>query len=161
YQSRSEFEGVPHYFSDIENLISFDDKPKVINQETAYIRNMKGSTDQNSFTGMVRVNDPIFQSDYSPLLWGILWHEVDSLIEFILDNKAVKCRIPLDPFSIMNRLGQIKKLKPVESQGRAKEAVEFLQGKFDKYKPLDAKGKVILLGMYCSALYLQLQRLES
>ncbi len=41
-----------YYFADLEQAITFADKPSVINQEIAYIRNMKGSTDQNSFTGM-------------------------------------------------------------------------------------------------------------
>ncbi len=62
YQARASED---YYFADKEELIAFEDKPKVINRETAYIRNMKGSTDQNSFTGMIKVNDPIFLSNYS------------------------------------------------------------------------------------------------
>lgn len=161
YQSREEFGAMPHYFSEIQNLISFDDKPQVTNREIAYIRNMKGSTDQNSFTGVVRCNEPIFQSEYSPLFWGVLGLEVETLFDFILEDKPVLANTVLDPVNIMSRLGEIKKQKPMDNEGKAKAAYEFLQARFDKYKPLNAKGKVILLGMYCSALYLQLQRLES
>ena len=159
YQSRTDYEGEPHYFADIEEAITFKDRPKVISQETAYIRNMKGSTDQNSFTGMIRVNDPIFQSEYSPLFWGVL--KENALYDFVLEDKAVSTDINLDPASILARLTEIKKRKPVANEGKAQAVTEFLQKHFEKYKPLNAKGKILLLGIYCSALYLQLQRLES
>jgi hypothetical protein len=161
YQSREAYKGESHYFADIESKVTFEDTPTIINQETAYIRNMKGSTDQNSFTGMIRVNDPTFQSEYSPLFWGVLGLDTELLFDFILEDKLGLTEIALDPLSIMNKLEEIKKLKPVENQGKAKEASELLQKHFEKYKPLDAKGKILLLGMYCSALYLQLQRLET
>jgi len=161
YQSRQNLDKAPHYFSEIENSISFEDKPKVTNKEIAYIRNMKGSTDQNSFTGMIRANDPIFQSEYSPFFWGVLGLESESLFNFILEEKPILANIALDPISIMSRLEQIKKLKAIDNQGKAKAASEVLQKHFNRYKPLNAKGKVILLGMYCSALYLQLKRLEA
>ena len=58
-----------YYFAGIEQMIDFVDKPTVINQETAYIRNMKGSTDQNSFTGMIR-----FFSQIIRMSFGRYWH---------------------------------------------------------------------------------------
>src|SRR5690606_17060261 len=97
YQSRSSLENVPHYFSNIESVITFEDNPIVINQETAYIRNMRGSTDQNAFTGMIRVNDPIFQSDYSCLFWGVLGLDSELLFDFILEDKLAQTDIALDP----------------------------------------------------------------
>lgn len=160
YQTRSDYDAVSYYFAEIENLISFDDKPIVSNQEIAYIRNMKGSTDQNSFTGVIRTNEPIFQSEYSPLFWGVLGLEVESLLDFVLEDGPVIADIALDPISIINRLDEIKKMKPIENQGKTKATADLLQARFEKYKPLNAKGQVILLSMYCSALYLQLQRLE-
>src|SRR5690554_2462695 len=45
YQARA---SESYYFSDIESEVSFQDKPSCISQEIAYIRNIKGSTDQNS-----------------------------------------------------------------------------------------------------------------
>lgn len=155
----------PYYFSDIEDKISFEDRPKVINREIAYIRNMKGSTDQNSFTGMIKVNDPIFLSDYSEEFWGVLLLDIEQLCEFILDDKSVKDfdvdnPISLDPVSILNRLESIGKCKPIESEGLVKQASDRLASLFDKYKPLNTKGLQLILPMYCSALYLQMQRLE-
>lgn len=157
YQARqSEY----FYFSDIENIISFEDRPKVINSEIAYLRNMKGSTDQNSFTGMIKVNDPIFQSDYSKEFWSVLALDLDELCDFIIDDVPVKDSIKLDPISIMNRLDIISKIKPVEPEERIKETSDTLVLLFEKYNPLNKKEQQLILPMYCSALYLQLQRLE-
>ena len=155
-----------YYFADIENLIDFKDKPKVINQEIAYIRNMKGSTDQNSFTGMIKANSPIFLSDYSVEFWNVLSLDTEQLCDFILDEKSVldfeiDQALVLDPISILNRLELLGKVKPMENSDRIKLASEKLSQNFEKYKPLNAKGQILVLSMYCSALYLQLQRLES
>ena len=148
------------YFSDMEDAISFEDKPKVINREIAYLRNMKGSTDQNSFTGMIKVNDPIFQSDYSNEFWGVLALDIDELCDFIIDDRPVKTLISLDPIFMINRLDAIKKIKPIEPEGRIKQASDKLASLFEKYKPLNKKEQQLILPIYCSALYLQLQRLE-
>ncbi|ENX62343.1 MULTISPECIES: type I-Fv CRISPR-associated protein Cas5fv [Acinetobacter] len=155
-----------YYFSDKEHLITFEDKPQVINQEIAYIRNMKGSTDQNSFTGMIKVNDPIFLSDYSKDFWGVLSLSIDQLCDFILDEKSVnqfetEMSTILDPVSILNRLDVIAKIKPMQMIDRLKAASDKLSELFDKFKPLNAKGLQLVLPMYCSALYLQMQRLEN
>ena len=147
YQSKSESDGtlprIKNYFADIENSIAFEDNPRVISQEIAYIRNMKGSTDQNAFTGMIRVNDPIFQSGYSSLLWGVLELEPSALFDFILENRYTPTpkEVSFDPLGIMNILEKIKKLKPVDNQSKAKEAAEYLQTRFEKYKPLNSKEK--------------------
>lgn len=155
-----------YYFLDKEQLITFEDKPAVINHEVAYIRNMKGSFDQNSFTGMIKVNDPIFFSDYSKPFWGVLSLNLEQLCEFILDEKPfdqfeISHPISLDPVTILNRLEAIGKTKPIQAEGQLKQASEQLEALFEKYKPLNAKGLQLTLPMYCSALYLQLQRLES
>ncbi|MDP8170650.1 type I-Fv CRISPR-associated protein Cas5fv [Pasteurella skyensis] len=157
YQAR---ESDHYYFSDIEKVISFKDIPSIINQEIAYIRNMKGSTDQNSFTGMIKVNDPIFQSDYSQKFWGIIALDIHELCDFILDNISINKTLVLEPITILNQLEVIKKIKPVNAEGRIKQASDKLAELFKKYKPLNKKGEQLILPMYCSALYLQLQRLE-
>lgn len=161
YQSRNEYGDIPYYFSNIEDKVSFIDKPSVVNHEITYIRNMKGSTDQNSFTGMIKVNDPVFQSDYSNEFWGVLALNINELIDFILKKKSVTTIIPLDPVLILNRLEVIKKEKPILHEGTVKQASDFLLSKFEKYKPLNKKNEQLILPLYCSALYLQMERLES
>uniref|UniRef100_I1XLY1 Cas5fv helical domain-containing protein n=1 Tax=Methylophaga nitratireducenticrescens TaxID=754476 RepID=I1XLY1_METNJ len=91
---------------------------------------------------------------------GVLGLDTESLFDFILEDKLSKTDISLDPLSIMSRLEYIKKLKPLENLNKANAASEFLVNRFEKYKPINQKGQILLLSMYCSALYLQLQRLE-
>lgn len=151
-----------YYFADMEDKITFDDidAKRTETNEMVYIRNMTGSTDQNAFTGMIKVNDPIFQSDYSSEFWGVLALEVDELCSFILQDTEVNAGIPLDPTSILSRLETIKKIKPMAYEGKIKQASDELSTHFEKYKPLNKKEEQLILPMYCSALYLQLKRLE-
>jgi len=161
YQIRSEFGNMRNYFADIENKIKFEDNSKIINLETVYLRNISGNTDQNSFTGMIRVDDPIFKSDYSSHFWGILWLKTDSLFEFILNHKPFNSdnqNFELDPISILSKLKEIQKLKPIEAKGKALSASKVLRDKFEEYK-FNAD-KITFIRMYCSSLYLQLDRLE-
>lgn len=153
-----------YYFAGIEQMIDFVDKPTVINQETAYIRNMKGSTDQNSFTGMIKVNDPIFQSDYSDEFWQVLALDIEQLCQFICDNQPVTAfeieqKIALDPVAILARLSDIGKTKPIPDSDVLDQASQILSAQFEKYNPKNAKGQFLALPLYCSALYLQLLRL--
>lgn len=160
YQSQQELGHQKHYFNDITHTIGFEDNPQTISQEITYIRNMKGSTDQNSFTGLIKANDPAFQSDYSQALWGVLFLDLKQLCEFILDKTPVSVNVELEPLSILNKLSKIKKYKPVEFSGQLEIAAQQLSSQFDAFKPLNNKGQLLLLPMYCSALYLQLQQLE-
>lgn len=160
YQTQQGFGGYQHYFEDIITTIKFEDKVKVVNQEIAYIRNMSGNTDQNSFTGMVKVKAPIFQSDFSSQFWGVLFLNHEQLCEFILNDTKIINIIEAEPIKILNRLEEIKKMKPVQNSSEFKEASEALITYFKKYNPLDNKGQLKLLPIYCSSLYLQLLRLE-
>ncbi len=149
-----------YYFSGMAKSISFIDKPEIINSEITYIRNMNGSTDQNAFTGMIKVNDPIFQSDYSDQFWGVLALDLNELCFFIENKSQVKNSISLDPVSILNRLEELKKQKPIPYEGKFKDVSDKLKNEFEDMKPLNKKGQQLVLPMYCSALYLQLSRLE-
>ncbi len=159
YQTRSTLGDATDYFANIEDKITFHDNPKAINQETVYIRNMTGSTDQNSFTGMIKVNNPIFQSDYSKEFWGVLALDIDQLFSFVLNNTIVSTQIGLDPTSILNKLREIKKIKPLDNSDQAKITADCLDKHFEQYKAQNAKGQLLVINMYCSALYLQLRRL--
>ena len=112
YQSRVE-DG--YFFKDIESLITFNDKPEFINNEMTYIRNITGSTDQNSYTGMIKVNDPMFLSDYSAEFWGVLALNLEELCKFITRPNIVNEKIQVDPLTIMTRLEELDKEKPVEN----------------------------------------------
>ena len=74
-----------YFFKDIEPLVEFDDRKKETG-EIVYIRNMNGSTDQNSFSGMIKADDPLFKKDYSNELWSVLQTSFDELCQFILED---------------------------------------------------------------------------
>jgi hypothetical protein len=157
YQARGQ---EAYYFKEIEPLVTFEDQPGYVNQEITYIRNISGSEDQNSYTGMIKVDDPIFCSDYSEQLWGVLTLEVDALCDFILDRKTVEQKIEHNPLVIIGRLEEIFKLKPVLNENRTNEAFNFIKNKFNKFTGVNRNEEVLLISLYCSALYLQLERLS-
>ena len=157
YQSRK---SENYYFKEIEGLVEFEDKPKVISQEMTFIRNVTGSEDQNSFTGLVKVNDPIFNSDYSREFWGVLALDLTQLCRFINNDIPVTEHIACDPITIIEKLEELNKLKVIESSGEVQEAFDNLNKDFDKFNGLNNKGLVFPVSLYCSALYLQLNRLS-
>jgi hypothetical protein len=156
YQSR---EDVQYFFKDIEPQVSFQDKPKHVNTEITYIRNITGSTDQNSYTGMIKVNDPVFNSDYSGELWSIVALDLDELCSWILDETKIAKPIELHPLVIIERLEELNKLKSVALDGAYRTCYEKLSKYFSKFKGLNKKGEVLPISLYCSALYLQLEKL--
>lgn len=158
YQSRSSDN---YFFKDIEPLVSFHDQPSVVNSEMTYIRNVTGNKDKNSYTGMIKVSDPIFTSEYSSSFWGVLSLDLPELVQFILSKDVTFKSIELDPLSVITRLEAINKMKPVEKEGDIERAYDLLADKFEKFKGVNNKGLVLTISMYCSALYLQLERLSN
>ncbi|MGL5006494.1 MAG: type I-Fv CRISPR-associated protein Cas5fv [Plesiomonas sp.] len=157
YQSRS---SENYFFGDIEPLVKFIDKPSVINSELTYIRNITGSEDQNSFTGMIKVNAPIFTAEYAQCFWGVLSLDITELVSFILEQDVTLNQISIDPLTLLARLEEINKQKPLEKEGDLDVAYQYLADKFEKFKGINNKGLVLPISMYCSALYLQLERLS-
>jgi len=157
YQSRSQDS---YYFRDIEEDISFEDNVHCMNQEVTYIRNTSGSEDQNSYTGMIKTDAPIFSSNYAEKLWGVLLLDLDELCDFILNEQSVTKKIECNPITIINRLETIFKFKPIENKEKVKDAYNYLMNKFEKFNGLNRKEEAIPVSFYCSALYLQLQRLS-
>lgn len=160
YQSRN----CPKYFfSGLEEHISFNDQQnqsESINTETVYIRNMEGNTDQNSFTGMIKANDPVFRSDYSNIFWGVLTLDIESLCRFIVDESfQVSSSKQFNPLDVLQKLDELNKLKAIDIE-MVKSALDALQKCFSDvtYKIIENKIKPIEL--YCSALYLQIGRLS-
>jgi len=156
YQARKDPD---YYFHNIESSISFDDHPLITNEMT-FIRNISGSNDQNSFTGMIKTNDVIFQSNFSQELWGVLALSFDELINFIVNATKKATHIELDAISISNKFDDVKKIKPVEKEGLVETAVNELGRHFSATNYLNNKGQVVPSTVYCSAIYLQLSRLS-
>lgn len=159
YQAREKKDSVSYFFEDIEPKVSFKDKP-VLTNEIVYIRNMKGSTDQNSYTGMIKANDPMFSSDYSSELWGVLGLGLQELCAFICDENFLVNSTYSDPLSICVLIEELGKLKPVNNDGVVGGAVKRLTTFFPDTLYLNNKDLVIVSSLYCSALYVQLNRLS-
>ena len=159
YQSRNKEFLDSYYFEELEQKISFNDNPTLSN-EVVYIRNMKGSTDQNSFTGMVKTDDPMFRSDYSREFWGVLALDFDEICDFIINEKLPEKEFLLNPLAISAVFEGLGKAKPVELQGQPEAAVSLLSDVFPDVAYLNNKGMLPPIALYCSALYLQLERLS-
>jgi len=166
YQARNKQFEQSYYFENLEHLVTFDDKPKFESNELVYIRNMKGSNDQNSFTGMIKSNDVMFSADYASELWGVLALDFDVLCQFIIKGNRITKTLQADPLSIIARLEILDKEKPVENEAvvavAMAELIKYLPD--DKYPEgnqyLNNKEQIKPIMFYCSALYLQLQRLS-
>jgi len=159
YQARTGVSSANYFFEDIERKVSFEDKPLLTN-EIVFVRNMKGSEDQNSFTGMIKGNDPIFNSDFSQEFWGVLALDFDELCDFIVNSKKVEKHISLDPLTIIFRLEELDEIKPVKNEGIIEVVLKILCQHFPQAEYLDKNGMLKPVMAYCSGLYLQLQRLD-
>ena len=149
-----------YYFKEIESKIIFEDKPN-FNNEIIFLRNISVSTDQNSFTGMIKTNDPMFTSEYSKEFWGVLALDFDELISFIINDEVINQNIELDPISISDRFDLLSKIKPVDETEKIKKALLILDEMFPDTNYCNNKNKVVPSTLYCSCLYVQQKRLSS
>ena len=157
YQSRN---SENYFFEKLEEKVNYKDKSIVENNEVVYIRNMTGSTEQNSFTGAIKTNDPVFISDYSQPFWSVLALDFDELCEFIIHNIHITKAIQPDPLSIISRLELLNKEKSVTDEGKVLESRKILNNHYPDAQYLDNKERVKPIMFYCSGLYLQMSRLE-
>lgn len=153
-----------YYFKHIEEILKDSDivdKPNLTN-ELVYIRNISGNFDRESFSGMIKSNHPAFTSDYSNELWGVLWLELDDLVEFILDDTVnVKVKPLADPLRVCDRFSELQKKKE-SFTGDFKNVVNVLESSFPDIEYISGKEKkdLFIINLYCSAIYLQVERLS-
>lgn len=151
-----------YYFKDIEAVLTEEDivdRP-VISQETVYLRNISGSTDQNSFTGMIKLSDPWLSVSYAKEFWDVLWMSLEELFDFIKDNNTLSAKdFFLDPLNILDRLEEVKKIK-VPLTDEISQIAEILSSRYPNFALKESANKVSVLPLYCSALYLKLDRLS-
>lgn len=154
-----------YFFKDIEPLVHFEDQLADAHpsSEITYIRNISGSTDQNAFTGMIKSTDPAFMSDFSSELWGILYLSFDDVLKFINDTeyKITESRV-FTPLNIIDQLECLNGLKAIDVSDKVEQTLEYIKRLYPSvdYK-LTAKGQIIPISFYTSALYIQLQRLAN
>ncbi len=164
YQARQD----PNYWlADVENVLTDADivdrvDKLVSNSEIAFIRNISGSTDQNSYTGLIKSNDSWLTSSFSEDFWRVLWLEGEDLLEFILnENYDISNNTPiLEPLAILSKLEDVKKVKLPDTE-KATTAKVYFSSKYPNFSPKEKNGIYEALPFYCSALYLQLERLSN
>jgi len=163
YQSR---QSANYFFAELEPHITFNDRQdptKPINSEMVYIRNMTGNTDQNAFTGMIKDNHPVFNSEYSSKFWRVLWLSIEDLIRFFEDDQNhydLEETISINLVSVLERsLYLQKKLKPIPYDDSIFRVIEILANKFPNESYVESE-KINPIRLYAAALYIQLERLS-
>lgn len=155
YQARATDD---YFFKEIEPLITFEDKSDKVSSEVVYLRNMKGSYDQNSFCGMIKTSDPLLTADYSAELWGVLAMDLPDVLAFIVTGNDSLKKIALNPLTITARFAEIDKFKLTDIDYFA--AFEKLQRHFDEYRDMNAETVKKATSFYCGALYLKVEQLK-
>lgn len=168
YQSRADSD---YYFRALEKekRITFIDQVDVESHEIVHLRNFSKSYDQNAFSGMIDANHAAFTSDFSVKLWSVLFLELDALCDFVLnDNMTTLHQTVLCPTVISehynNVVGKIKNIK-VESSDlsyidRLLKTEAYLAEHFNVNYRNSAGTDLQVYSLYCSALYLQVERLS-
>ncbi len=86
--------------------------------------------------------------------------DFNQLCDFIIKQSQVEVSIDLDPLSIINRLESLNKEKAIELNDNLVLVVDILNKNFPEIEYLNNKNLITPISLYCSALYLQLSRLE-
>ncbi|MCQ8181078.1 type I-Fv CRISPR-associated protein Cas5fv [Methylomonas sp. SURF-1] len=162
YQAR---QSKNYFFDNLEQFITFEDQQddlKPINNEVVYLRNVGKSDDPTSFVGAIKVNDPVFISEYSSELWGILNLNFYELCKFICaEDYKVESKQRFDPFIISDLFKELNTLKSVEVNEDIEKALLILSEHFSGVEYRKANDKVKPGEIYCGALYLQIKRLSN
>lgn len=166
YQARASQD---YYFKKIEadNLVSFTDNVVAENEEMIYLRNFTKSTDQNAFSGMINANHPAFTSDFSEQLWGVLFMTLDELCDIVKGEAAVSPTVDCCPIAIADQYNNVvSKLKNIKLENPSSVDIEkvleveaLLSEKFGVSYRNSAGTEIQVYSLYCSALYLQVERL--
>jgi len=147
------------------NVVTFDDAIDAENYESVYLRRVDKVYNKTAFSGMciVDTSNDKFSSDYSPELWGVLTLNVEELCDFIINGGIVDNDVECNPFNIQTLFGALSKEKNVKNVGNVTEAIDILDKRFSPEassgKYYNKTGAVIVSKLYCSALYLQAERL--
>lgn len=159
YQARKDDN---YFFKNIESKVTFDDieSKRIESNEVVYLRNKNNSEDRNSFTGAIKVDDPLFTSDYSKEFWGVLNLEFDELIKFILNENKVSVEIELDPLLIADKIQQLEKMKFIEKSKNIENVLEVFEKLYPDVNYYNQKDKIKPAWLYFSSLYLQHNRLS-
>ena len=163
-----------YYFKELENKITFIDTPEQCSFEIVFLRNISGNLDKNGSAGEISIPKEIFDSEVARQLWAVLWLSIDELYTFICnDVLKLKSERIFAPLLIEERLKEIKCIKKnefqktngyLEATQKVTEVFSEAYSTADKNNPSERVNlpleKTTLENLYCSALYIQLERLK-
>ncbi|EGR08562.1 hypothetical protein VCHE48_1890 [Vibrio cholerae HE48] len=177
YQSK---QSDTYFLKGLEDFITFKDIP-VLTNEIVYIRNMTGSFDRESYTGVINTNHWLFKSVFSNQLWSLAFTDLNALVSFIVEEIEVANDQEFDPRDVIDRFNKFKSIGISKidelglSENRLYKAVDILydanlnanvRSLFPSMKKSFSdidyikSDKVDVRALYCSALYLKLVRLN-
>lgn len=156
-----------YYLRDIDELLTEEDivVEKTTTDEVVYLRNLYG--EHPSLCQGIKNN---FNDIYSRELFSVLYLNKEELIEFLLnEDYTIKLESYIDIDTISNRLEEddYKKLKFTRMDNNFDEIVSTLKSIYsvDEAKKFDVnilkdKDVIKLKVLYCTSLYIQLERMK-
>jgi len=102
-----------YYFKDKEDLVS---EPIVnLNSwgEQLFLSNKTETRPpQSSYLGVIKEDEKLFFSETAPLLWSILYMDIDELLTFILSDKMNDKKVDSKPNSLLKRIEILQDIEP-------------------------------------------------
>ncbi len=151
-----------YYFKKIESVLQESDIQDfpIISNEVVYLRNISGNTERDSFTGLIKTDDPWLQEAYASEFWSVLWMDLGELYLFVQDEAIKPQKNPtLHPLEIINKFKEISEIR-ADNNHKIKTIADILSANYPKFILNESNNKVKVLSLYCSALYLNLDRLS-
>jgi len=147
-----------YFFKNIEPLVTFHDDIKCLSQELVYLRNQNGHMNPSTFSGIYKTEtSPIFTSDFSAEMWGVLAMEFDELLNYIVTGVDPLKHQDMHPFSIFDRISELSNYKSQHYDCQA--AFDIIKAKYTDEWEKDVVDKAPAPQYYYAALYLKFDEL--
>lgn len=157
-----------YYLRDIDELLTEEDivVEKTTTDEVVYLRNLYGE-----HPSLCQGIKNIFNDIYSRELFSVLYLNKEELIEFLLNEDYVidlKECIDVDDILIQTKSSVFKKTKITKVDEEFDEVVEVLKTAYDneeslRFEEIDLSKDKITINpnrLYCTSLYIQLERMK-
>lgn len=121
-----------YYFKDKEDLIDFEIDKSKIWEEMAFIVNKSNNRPpQSVYLGVIKDDEKLFFSETAPLLWSILYMDIDDILVFIINDKVCNTRGDSKPDNLLKKIEAIQNL---DSLILIKDEVSNIEAAIEKEK---------------------------
>jgi len=119
-----------HYFHDMNDEIDFELKRSTDYEELVMLINKSNHrVGEGKYIGVPRNDVELFFSENSPKLWSVLYLGADEVMNFINNPRLITVDGSSMPRDILNRIGDIQDLKPMETMEKLVNKERFKQNK--------------------------------